>query len=462
VRVPRIGRHVVLLTFVALTMLGVPAGLAAAPGQLDSSFGESGEFVFQANFGCRPGCVEFGGSYAQALAIEPGGKIVLAGRNEYIGARRVPAGRPTPESVLVRANQNGTLDSSFGDEGIAEAPLLNVFHAYTTATGGPLAIGQGQRGVGLARYTPTGEPDTAFGTDGVRWYYGTKTASDAALDTTGRVVVLGVGILGGPIEVVRFLPLGDRDPTFGADGRASLPMAELADPSSLAIEKNGAVLVLGTVHQSGTTQGAKRFLVRLTSKGRPDSTFGAGHRGAVQLLHGGSTVAIAPNGDILVAGSEHVEGQPSLDRLLLQRYTPTGRLDRSFGHNGFAVTTTSEARSRGAFGPSAIAFDGDGDPIVVGSNLIMTIDTGSAGSWFLAMYTQHGRDCDFGTGGLVFGTARGGASAVAVQPDGGIVIVGDRGHAFMAARYLGHGPSRTCPHEGERRRTRHAKRRTDQ
>jgi hypothetical protein len=109
----------------------------------------------------------------------------------------------------------------------------------------------------------------------------------------------------------------------------------------------------------------------------------------------------------------------------------------------------------GSIEPHSIVFDARGNAIVVGSNEIMTIDTGSAGSWFLARYTRRGLDCSFGNNGLVLGDARGGASAAAIQADGRIVVVGDRQHRFMAARYMGNGAPRTCPGEGKKRPARH-------
>ncbi|MGA2165521.1 MAG: hypothetical protein ABSH36_13770 [Solirubrobacteraceae bacterium] len=63
---------------------------------------------------------------------------------------------------------------------------------------------------------------------------------------------------------------------------------------------------------------------------------------------------------------------------------------------------------------------------------------------FIARYTPHGRDCSFGAGGVVINDEMGGASAIAVQPNGRIVIAGWSHKAFMAARYIGGGTPHTC------------------
>jgi len=93
----------------------------AKPGDLDPSFGQGGHTRVQANHACLHGCVEFGGSYADALALQPDGGIVLGGYNSYLGAP--DDGEKTP-GALVRLSPNGTLDTSFGGSGgIVDTPF---------------------------------------------------------------------------------------------------------------------------------------------------------------------------------------------------------------------------------------------------------------------------------------------------------------------------------------------------
>jgi hypothetical protein len=89
-------------------------------------------------------------------------------------------------------------------------------------------------------------------------------------------------------------------------------------------------------------------------------------------------------------------------------------------------------------------FDAAGDLIIVGKHQIHTVDT-PAGDGFIARYTPQGRDCSFGTRGLMVDEGIGTADAVVVQQDGRIVIAGwGRGTRFLAARYMGGGRPRTC------------------
>lgn len=111
-----------LATAILLAALAVGAPAWAAPGDLDPSFGQDGRVQVQTNPGCLRGCVEFGGFYADAVALRPDGGIVLGGRNDYISAP-APYSERAP-GALVRLSSNGTLDTSFGGAGgIVDTPF---------------------------------------------------------------------------------------------------------------------------------------------------------------------------------------------------------------------------------------------------------------------------------------------------------------------------------------------------
>ena len=417
--------------------------MAAIPSELDSSFGEGGEAVFQANPACQPACVEFGGSYAQALLLEANGKLVLGGPDVDLFS----PGARAPSSLL-RLQSNGALDQTFAEAGQAYSPPFTIQRLKKLANGDLLAAGSGPLGVGVERYMADGAPDDAFAPGGTRWLHPPPAPNEIAIDTAGRVLVMTERI---PkvLEVMRFSASGLLDITFGFRGVVQLRYLPEAHPSSLTSAPDGGLVLAGEVPVQGTSE-SHLLLVRLSSSGKLDRAFGR-HGFVITRASGYEKPVLALDraGRLLVAAGEHVLG----GRLLVWRYTRDGRLDVSFGEHGVASDTVFKGEGLGyrlgRVAPSAIAFDTADDPVIAGSHLITTIDTGSAGSWLLARYTQRGRDCSFGSAGLIEGNARGSASAVAVQPNGRIVIAGDRGHAFMAARYMGGGEPRTCPREGE-------------
>jgi uncharacterized delta-60 repeat protein len=430
-----------VIEVVALVVLLLACGASAltAADSLDSSFGQGGEVVMQPNPGCYGGCSEFFGSHANALALLSGGGVVLAGNG--------PGAGPDGEGGwLVRLDADGSLDSSFGQGGyVTSAPRFFIYHIYVRGREELLALGATSEGrVGVERYTTSGASE---GSQGVQWLAVRGEPIEAVLDSVGRILVIVKG-KGEKFarEVARFLPSGAPDLGFGSAGVAKLPAALGVAAERISIQRGDSIVV-----------GGMTFVARLTPTGRLDFSFGEKGLTRIPVKSRSSFVlAVAPDQHILVATEGTLGGLPRRSGLVLIDYTSAGRLDRSFGKEGVARTTPPVRRGPGFVGsPQAIAFDAAGDAIVVGEHGERHADT-RGGVWFLARYTRHGRDCSFGVRGLLVSSVSGGAKAVAVQPNGRIVIAGwsppirggrpiGAGEAFMAARYVGGGTSRTCP-----------------
>ncbi len=462
-----------LATAILLAALAVGAPARAAPGDLDPSFGQGGSVQVQTNPGCSRGCVEFGGSYAEALALQLDGGIVLGGYNDYISAP-VPYSERAP-GALVRLWPNGTLDTSFGGAGgIVETPFA-VGQIDSDARGGLAVMGGAERGMlGLARYTATGGLDGSFAPQGVLRIPQPQGSREEQRDARGRIVVLAAAT---PfkIDVARYTASGALDASFGHGGyvQLHLPLTrrEAAQPSgtvgqpeatplAFGIQRDSSVIVafaMASSNPSGSPPyGPRRyFLERLTATGKLDRTFG--RQGIARLPAGASvsTMAVSPNGHILLAAAERPKARQrreesgvfrrsrfESEELVLADYTSAGWPDRSFGKNGIARSKFT-AEYLTDIDPRAIAFDATGDAVVVGELPKRTVDV-PLGTGFIARYTPHGRDCSFGAAGVVINDEIGGASAVAVQPNGRIVIAGWSHSAFMAARYMGGGTPHTC------------------
>src|SRR5712691_6926228 len=97
-----IARGFAFLTLGGL-LLGVATVAAAGPGDFDPTFGTGGTVV-----------TDLGGSdYPAAVALQPDGKIVVAGYR-FIGS----AATSRSGIVLVRYRPDGTLDATFGAGGV--------------------------------------------------------------------------------------------------------------------------------------------------------------------------------------------------------------------------------------------------------------------------------------------------------------------------------------------------------
>jgi uncharacterized delta-60 repeat protein len=431
------------------------ASASAAPSDPDLSFGQDGIVSMQTNKACMRGCVEFGGSYADALALQPDGGIILGGYNVYLGAP--DRGEARVPGAIVRLRPDGELDTTFGGAGgILDVPLA-VWDVKADAFGGLLVTGEAKGGrVGMQRFAANGALDTSFGWGGIELLppFASEKKPDRSRGLLGfaRVAVPPTDFTAGTwwLAIKRLRSSGQRDPRFGHDGYAVLPNAQEATPLGVIVQRDGGVIVgfRGAEDHSEAQEGRKRspkisrsFIVRLTSAGKLDRRFGK--RGIARLPFKGvarSVLMTARGGHLLVTAGGESNG---IEDLALVDYTGAGHLDPSFGKAGVARMGFPGGERFLAVSPRAIAFDAVGDATVVGEHRIRTVDT-PAGDAFIARFTPRGRDCSFGADGLLVDERFTAANAVAVQPDGRIVVAGGAGR-FIAARYLGTGPPHTCP-----------------
>jgi len=162
-----------------------------------------------------------------------------------------------------------------------------------------------------------------------------------------------------------------------------------------------------------------------TTAGNLDPTFGTG--GTVRTDFAGNidqanAVAIQPNGQIIAAGSSFSNSK-TVEDFIVARYNANGSLDKRFGKNG--KITTDFFRNVDSI--SAIAIQPDGGIVVAGFAQL----GGSGGTprvFALARYRNDGiPDTSFGNGGALttsFGGSFAAASALMLQPDGKIVVAG--------------------------------------
>lgn len=218
----------------------------------------------------------------------------------------------------------------------------------------------GDRRMALARLSPTGSLDTSFGQGGiatVKLAMGGKTAEFArgvVVQSGGKIVIAG------PIEhdpsatgnaardtdiaVVRFDSTGQLDPTFGINGivRLDLSTGVVDGPAfrgdtswGLTLLPEDDLLVIGGKLANGAGRTDTDYaVVRLTSHGAVDTTFGTDGHVTLDLEQGGDsprTAIVQPDGKIVVSG--HTRGTNDVVTTVLFRLLPTGQFDSSFGQN---------------------------------------------------------------------------------------------------------------------------------
>lgn len=221
---------------------------------------------------------------------------------------------------------------------------------------------------------------------------------------------------------------GALDPTFGDDGSVALPLEtgnNRDEAFALAIGDGDHVLVAGYVKQPGSAPEAFT-VVRLLDDGTPDATFGVG--GGARVAFGPAAndsaqaraMVVQPDGRIVLAGRFKLTNN---EDFAVARLLPTGALDTGFSGDGKLVTAFEATRDDEA---RAVALTSDDRIVVAGFALAGSSNRDVA----VARYESDGNlDPSFSGDGkltLDFGTAGGNdeATAVAVDDDDRILVAG--------------------------------------
>jgi uncharacterized delta-60 repeat protein len=378
---------------------------------------------------------------ATAMAIQPDGKLLVAGST---------ATETGGDFALVRYTADGFPDPSFGKGGMVTTDFGGVEGAAAVAVlsdGTIVVAGTTAKDVGkidmksafaLARYTPKGSLDPNFGTGGktiTDWGLGEVGPGTLALQADGKIVVVGTAASKGDFALARYTKTGLLDPSFGKGGKVTTDLGSDDNGTAIAIQPDGKIVVVGDSFPH--SDGVHLALARYTINGSLDRGFGNGGKVTTRpspvYTRG---MAILSDGKIIVAGST---GAPFIATFapgdfVVARYTTTGLLDHSFGRAG-----RSTANFGGNDAGSALAVQPDGKIVVGGIG-------GVADDFALARFTPEGSlDRTFGTKGKVktdFGFSIDWGRDVAIQPDGKIVMAGSTSVEegdFALARFTARG-----------------------
>ena len=403
----------------ALTALMLLSACAAftQPGSLDSSFGSNGKVV-------KP--TGSAGTFDHSLAIQQDGKIIVTGTS-FNGINN--------DVILVRYKLNGSLDKSFGVNGITVTDLGSGEggNAVAVQTDGKILVTGNSV---LLRYRSNGLPDSSFGAYGK--IYIPITGNCVAVQANGKILVGGnggdCGTPGGCVSVARYNTVGSADSSFGTDGIVSI---DITDPpehfghgiaTSITILQKGKILLAGNNYDEGPGSGI--VIARFTRDGKVDSSFGQIHQNSI-FKEECYSVGIQSNGKILLAGTG--TGYLSINGwdFDLRRLNPDGSFDTNFGTGGIVRTDFNYWD----FG-KALRIQPDGKILIAG----YTSSNNSDYNFALARYKSNGRlDKTFGIKGKVITQLDGEdyAYSIALQQDGKIVVGGSSGTKFALVRYDG-------------------------
>lgn len=423
-----------LALFILLIVL-FTSGVQAASGDLDTTFSGDGK-VTNGNFR----------EFTDIVTQPSDGKIVVVG--EAFGTAN------SFDFGVVRYNTDGTLDTSFGSNGVATTSinLIDVPFALAIQSDGKIvAAGYTQLAnstldIAVIRYNSNGTLDTSFDSDGIVTFGNgsvNEWAFDVAIQSDGKIVVAGFTNSSGDIfSIVRFNANGSVDNSFDGDGVAATAIGTgTSQARSLALQSDGKIVAAGRGRESGTNDDF--IVVRYNTNGSLDTSFDSDGISSAPIIPNqtdrSQSLAIQTDGKIVVGG--YTLSNSSGD-FAVARFNSNGSLDTSFDSDGIVTTDIS-----GDDRANSVQIQVDGKIIAAGF-----ASTTSGNDFAIVRYNANGTlDNSWGSNGIAlvdfassfwdtfnfFGGSADRANAVALQTDGKVVAAGQAsGGAGSIARLV--------------------------
>lgn len=198
----------------------------------------------------------------------------------------------------------------------------------------------------IVRYNEDGTLDNSFGVNGVSslsddnqgWIQSMIPLAD------GKTIV--AGLWGCNNFVGRILADGSFDTSFGTNGRTVLTNA-CGYFRDLEILQDGSIVAYGS---QGYNNNESAILAKFTPNGQPDFTFGTNGFFTTKFNHQTlitSAMAVQSDGKFIISGSAApFVSYPAYNQLFLARYHANGTLDASFGNNGLVLYNADARMAR--------------------------------------------------------------------------------------------------------------------
>ncbi|HXJ64680.1 MAG TPA: hypothetical protein VNN79_13075, partial [Actinomycetota bacterium] len=339
---PRRSLSVAALAALVLFVFAPAMAYAAAPGDLDPTFG-GGDGVVKYDSG--------GSDFGQKILRQPDGKIVVAGQTS--------SAQHDENLLLARYTADGKRDTTFGGgDGVVSVDFLGGYDdawGLARMSDGRLVVaGEAENPAGtfdhvaVARFTSNGHLDTTFSGDG-------KTTTGVpgfphsfgwrcVVQPNGKIVVVGEAdnATGGDLLAVRYQESGALDPTFSGDGRLTVDLGGRDGAWDVRqVPGGGSILAAGWSDITGEGRSA---LVWITSSGTLDQSHGGGDGKTIVDVEPNNAAEIARAAFVLGSGKIMLVGDLSRaggghGDLYVARVNANGALDTTFGGGDGVVLT---------------------------------------------------------------------------------------------------------------------------
>jgi uncharacterized delta-60 repeat protein len=361
----------------------------------DTSFSDS----LWANISTETGLTPGPNSIVYDVAVQPDGKIILAGAFDRFNFVAV--------NYILRLNTNGTLDTAFTAN--IGTGSNNWIYSIAVQSDGKILLGglfttfNGATVNRIVRLNSDGTRDTAFTTN-----TGTGANSsilEVAIQSDGKILLSGTFTAFNGVTINRLVRLnsdGTRDTTFTTNTGTGLNAS-----ANIAIQSDGKIVLAGGFSTfNGTTANC---LVRLNSDGTRDTAFTTNTGTAFSSGGAANSVAIQSDGKILIGGSFSAFNSVTANRIL--RLNSNGTRDTAFdtnvgsGFNFGVLKINIQSDGKILMGGGFFTFNG-----VTANRFIRLNSNGTADTEFL---NNFGRGSDNNV------------QAIALQSDNKIILGGD-------------------------------------
>ena len=306
------------------------------------------------------------GGVARRVAIDPTGRIVVAG---FTKIQKVVKGKTTTVNVtaLVRLLSDGSLDTTFGNAGkVLAEPYVGISAPVVLQADGKILVAGGSGGgVAIQRFQGSGALDTGFGNGGTmiddvrRSTGGLPALDDAwgiAVQSSGRIVAgcsLGATRTDPAVRwaLRRYMADGTLDTSFGSSGMTTSAGDALDD---IAVDSLDRIVAAGSTLDAQQIYRDEGLVVRYTSAGAVDSSFGSGG----EFLTGIAGIDEFHRVSVLAGDRIMLLGRGS-SITYVARLDADGAPDTTFGGDGFG-----DAVQFGSSGGMAV--DAAGNPVAGG------------------------------------------------------------------------------------------------
>lgn len=402
-------------TFISFMFVTCSMFINAQSGTLDTSFNGTG--IVTGNY-------TSGNNSADAMVIQPDGKIVIAGATGVASSIKVGVSRYNPD---------GTLDTTFGVNGkisfssgwiksfikdidvLPDGKIVMAGYRWDNTTGDAI----------MARVNPDGSFDNTFGTNGVAIIDGgqTEVVESFAITDNGDYIISGY--VDDHFAMAKVKSNGSVDIDFGNGGWVVTPFEDFASYSHDTTISSDGRIVLGGMILDGYQNKFEYALAAYHPDGTLDTIFGTG--GKVHFHVGtdndfGMKIIQLKNGQILIGGHSWYATAPLRYELAVAKLNVDGSFDTTYGTNGIFKTRLV---TNGESYMADMALQTDGKLVLTG-----TANEGNTYNFGVARVTANGQlDTTFGQGGKIFthipNSTYGESYNLGIQQDGKIVVSGD-------------------------------------